>query len=351
MEMSRDALSEDFNSIVLDDGVGEQLVGRLLQVRLGLGLVGTGKLDVEHFALADAGDALDAKRLQRSLDRLALRVEDAGFQRNGHTRLHVSPSAFHQYRTRTGGPLVLHQDTQTLGDLGIGLQQPAEIPAEAVLVELLVRLDVPQPARIGGDLVGHDDSHHLVFEQSPAFHLEIDQTDADAQKQTGEEVIDADRQRHDVVDLLRGRPAEGRDMLFGDHGIVQLVVLVVKLDDRARQLGAFLDTEALRQRSRRNIPHHHLERDDLDLANQLLTHVETADEMGGNPDVVEVLKQVLRNPVVEDTLALDHLVLLGIERGRIVLEVLDQGTRLRTFVKDLGLAFINAAPTAHWDVP
>src|SRR5712675_551197 len=63
------------------------------------------------------------------------------------------------------------------------------------------------------------------------------------------------------------------------------------------------------------------------------------------------MKQVLRNPVVEDALALDHLVFLGIERGRIILEVLDQGSRLRTFIQDLGLAFINAASTAHWDVP
>jgi hypothetical protein len=44
-------------------------------------------------------------------------------------------------------------------------------------------------------------------------------------------------------------------------------------------------------------------------------------------------------------------VLLGIERGRIVLEVLDQGSRLRSFVKDLGFAFLNTASTAHWDVP
>src|SRR5712664_2680613 len=73
--------------------------------------------------------------------------------------------------------------------------------------------------------------------------------------------------------------------------------------------------------------------------------------MGGHPDVVEVLKQVLRNPVVEDALALDHLMFLGIERGRIVLEVLDQGSRLRPFVENLGLAFVNAASTAHWDVP
>jgi hypothetical protein len=43
--------------------------------------------------------------------------------------------------------------------------------------------------------------------------------------------------------------------------------------------------------------------------------------------------------------------LLGIERSRVVLEVLNQGARLRSFVKHLGLAFVNATPTAHWDVP
>ena len=167
----------------------------------------------------------------------------------------------------------------------------------------------------------------------------------------GQEVVDADGERHDVVDFLRRGPAERGDVLFRHHGVVELVVLVIELDDRARQLGALLDAEALRQRARGDVPHHHFQRHDLDLANQLLAHVEAADEMGRHPDVVEVLKQVLRNPVVEDALALDHLVFLGIERGRVVLEVLDQGSRLRTFIQDLGLAFINAASTAHWDVP
>src|SRR3954464_6235544 len=53
-------------------------------------------------------------------------------------------SALHQHRTRTRRPLVLHQDTQAFCHLGIGLQNAAEIPAETVLVEFLVRLDVPQ---------------------------------------------------------------------------------------------------------------------------------------------------------------------------------------------------------------
>ena len=71
----------------------------------------------------------------------------------------------------------------------------------------------------------------------------------------------------------------------------------------------------------------------------------------GTPMSFEVLEHVFRDPVVEDALALDHLVFLGIEGGRIVLEVLDQGSRLGAFVQDLGLAFVDAASAAHWDVP
>ena len=37
--------------------------------------------------------------------------------------------------------------------------------------------------------------------------------------------------------------------------------------------------------------------------------------------------------------------------GGVVLEILDQGARLRPFIEYFGLAFINAASTAHWDVP
>src|SRR5436305_12062477 len=117
------------------------------------------------------------------------------------TRAFTFASAFDQHRTRARWPLVFHQDAQTLGDLGIGLQQSAEIPAEAILVELLVRLDVPQPARVGGDLVGDDDPHHLVLEQAAAFHLEIHQAHADAPKPPGTKGLAADRQPHDIVNV------------------------------------------------------------------------------------------------------------------------------------------------------
>src|SRR5437868_7343735 len=77
------------------------------------------------------------------------------------TRAFIGQSSLHQHRTGAGGALVLHHDAEPLRHLGVGFQQPAEIAAKAVLVELLVRLDVPQPAGVRRDFVGDDNPHHL----------------------------------------------------------------------------------------------------------------------------------------------------------------------------------------------
>ena len=106
-----------------------------------------------------------------------------------------------------------------------------------------------------------------------------------------------------------------------------------------------------RQRTGRDVAHHDFERNDLDLADQLLAHVEPPDEMRRHADVVQVLEHVFGDAVVEDALAFDHLVLLRIEGGRIVLEMLDQSSGLGSLVKDLRLAFIDAATAAHRSVP
>src|ERR1700676_894149 len=73
--------------------------------------------------------------------------------------------------------------------------------------------------------------------------------------------------------------------------------------------------------------------------------------MGRNSDIIEMLEDVFGDPVVQDAFAFDDFVLFGVEGGRVVLEVLDQRSRLRPFIKDLGLAFIDAATAAHRGVP
>ena len=100
-----------------------------------------------------------------------------------------------------------------------------------------------------------------------------------------------------------------------------------------------------------DVAHDDLERDDLDLADQLLAHVEAADEMRRDADLVEMLEDVLGDAVVEHALAVDDLVLLGVEGGGVVLEVLDQRAGLGTLVEDLRLAFIDATAAVHRRIP
>src|SRR5579885_1905572 len=394
----RSRSSEDLDAVIFDDRVGKQFFGGFSECRLGASAVGAVDLDVENLTLPHAGDTVHAERAQSALDGLALRVEDAGLQCNRDAGLHDDSSAPSIWRnrsrrngcdavrrhrratrdfrwvsrssrrtcgrrngpvasaldedgTRALRPLAFAHDAEPFGDLGIRLQQPAAVAAETVLVELLVRFDVPQATGIWRNLVGDDDPHHVVLPQPTSLHLEIDQANANAEEQPGKKVVDADGQRHDVVDLLRRRPAERGNMLLRYHRIVELVILVIEFDDRARQLRAFLDAEPLRQRAGGDVTHNHFERHDLDFANELLAHVESADEMRRHADVVEVLEDVFRNPVVEHALAFDHLMLFGIEGGRIVLEVLDQSSWLGPFVEDLRLAFIDTATAAHRSIP
>src|SRR5215510_9593566 len=113
---------------------------------------------------------------------VSLKTQMAGTSRPFPTRRAPKcASPLHQHRAGALRTLAFVHDAEALRHFGIGFEQAAQVLAEAVLVELLVRLDVPQPARIRRDLVGDYDPHHLVLEQAPAFHLEIDQADADAE--------------------------------------------------------------------------------------------------------------------------------------------------------------------------
>src|SRR5271154_3328394 len=95
----------------------------------------------------------------------------------------LKSSLFHQPGSLGARELVVLDDAEPAGDLGIRLDHPAEILAEAVLVHLVVGLDVPQPARVGADLVGEHDPHVLALPQAPGFDLEVDEPDANPQEQ------------------------------------------------------------------------------------------------------------------------------------------------------------------------
>src|SRR5438552_5587139 len=188
--------------------------------------------------------------------------------------------AFDELRTRTLGLAELGHDAETLRHFLIGFDETAHVTAEAVLVQLVLGLDIPKAAGIRADLVGENDTHHVIFIEPAELDLEVDELDADAEEKPRHEIIDADGEMHHVVDLLGRRPVERRDVLLGDHRITQLILLVIEFDDGTRQRSALFDAETLGKRSRGDIAHHDLERNDLDLANQLLAHIEALQEMG-----------------------------------------------------------------------
>ena len=113
------------------------------------------------------------------------------------------------------------------------------------------------------------------------------------------------------------------------------------------QLRALLDPQPLDERARGDVAHDDLDRHDLDLADQLLAHVEAADEVGRHADMAEQREDMLGDPVVEHALAADRALLLGVEGGRVVLEILDQRAGFGTLVEDLGLAFVDLAAASH----
>jgi hypothetical protein len=112
-------------------------------------------------------------------------------------------------------------------------------------------------------------------------------------------------------------------------------------------LRAFLDPKARRQGARGNIADNDLKRNDLHFPNQLFAHVEAANKMSRYADIVQILEQILGNTVIQHALAVNNLMFLGVESGGVVLEILNERSRLRAFIEDFGLAFVNAATAVH----
>src|SRR6185312_9285462 len=344
---------DDLDAVAFDHGVGEELLAHLLQLGTGLAFAGGAQFELDHLALANFADALEAERAEGVADRIALRVEHALFG-------HDENSCFHAGAFIAGAPSLdclrafdiarrtLGEEAEPAGDFLVGFLDAAQIAAEAVLVELLVGLEIPEAAIVRADLVGENQPHLVVLIVEPAeLYFKINEFDADPVKETEQEIVDPERHLHDVVEIVGGRPAEAGDVLFGDHRIAELVALVVVLDDGARERGAFLHPETLGERAGDDVADHDLDRDYLNLTNELLAHVETAHEMRRNADFGQAQHQILADAVVDDALAGDGTALLRVESGSIVLEVLDERAGLWAFEHDLGLAFIDLFTSRH----
>ena len=76
---------------------------------------------------------------------------------------------------------------------------------------------------------------------------EIDEPYADTGEEAHHEVVDPHGEVNHVVDVVGGRPAEGRHVLFAHQRVGEIIGTQVELDDGTRQHRAFLERELLRE--------------------------------------------------------------------------------------------------------
>ena len=81
-------------SVILDDCVCEKLFTHALHFGARAGRIAFGDFDLDILALTDTINRAEAERMQRALDRLALRIEHAGLRRDGDTRFAKSGSPY-----------------------------------------------------------------------------------------------------------------------------------------------------------------------------------------------------------------------------------------------------------------
>src|SRR3546814_10901471 len=70
-----------------------------------------------------------------------------------------------------------------------------------------------------------------------------------------------------------------------------------------------------------------------------------------NPHAFQPHHQIFRDAVVEHALAGDRALLLVVEGGGVVLEILDQRARLGSFEQNLRLAFVDPTSPGHSGSP
>ena len=69
--------------------------------------------------------------------------------------------------------------------------------------------------------------------------------------------------------------------------------------------------------------------------------------MGGHTDLAQTVHEELAQQVVQNALAFDHVLLLGVEGGGVILKILHDGARLGSFEQGLRLAFVDFLATCH----
>ena len=229
-------------------------------------------------------------------------------------------------------------------DFLIRILDAAEVAAEAVLVELLVGLDVPEAAGVGAYLVGEDDG---PVAQAAELELEVHKLDAVLEQQRLEQLVYEEGVALDGLYLLRRGELESQGVVGVYERVAQLVVLVGELYGRRVKGDALLDAVALREAAGGDVADDDLERHDGDLLYQGLALGELLDEVGGDAVLLEHAHEAVGEAVVDHALAHDGAALFAVEGRGVILIVNYAEVRIVGGKDLLGLTLVELFALFH----
>ena len=205
-------------------------------------------------------------------------------------------------------------------------------------------LGIPEAAGVGRNLVRQHDGAVAGLAE---LQLEVDQLDARLLQEAAQELVDFQGIAGNQLDLLLGGPAHGGDVVFVDHGVAQVVVLVAVLNDGLFQLGALGHAQALAQAAGGDIAHNDLQGYDVNLLHQGLPVGDFLDVVGGDAVLFQHLHEEIGHPVVNHALAGDGALLQAVEGGGVVLVIHQHHIGIVRCENLLGLALVNLLQLLH----
>ena len=213
---------------------------------------------------------------------------------------------------------------------------PAHIATESVLVEFFFRFAVPEPARIGTYFVGENNSVAVSAE----FYLKVDEIDADAREKFLENIVDFARRRGNGLEFLFGRPTESERVILVDHRVAEFVGFIIYLQYGFARHAALGQSRALGQRTRDDIAHDDLERNDLYVLYERAAIGKLLYVMSLDPLLFEHLHEVIAHSVIDNALAYDSALFKPVKRGRVVFVVYDEKVGIARGVHLFRLALV-----------
>ena len=134
-----------------------------------------------------------------------------------------------------------------------------------------------------------------------------------------QQFIDTTRFFLDISNLLIVGNIQELHMLIIDKWIIQIIVLIVKFNDRSFQVQTFFHAKTFRKRTRSHVTKNNLQRNDFHFLVELFCVRNTFDKVSSHTRSIQFFKNKRRNLIIEHTFAFNSLFTSTIQHGSLIL--------------------------------